>query len=265
MQHPLLTAELIESLVRDLVIRHSAEIIFLYGSYARDDANPESDIDFVCIRSDGEPDTDARLWNGFMLDGWIYNRTELETPEKFLHLSEAKLLLDKDNFGRVFLDELSVIADKQIEPLSPAGCHHLEFWCKKMLRRARRGDAEGHFRRVWLQNDLLPLYFQVRALRYQGPKLAMRHLKSIDEESYQTFIAAIEPAASLEAIEAFVERIFGTQDPALKGSHSFTAPPRSQAPQPQMVSQSAAHRHQTPATGLLPPKLSTDSPAGSKS
>lgn len=40
------TIEEIKNIVREISKRHGVERIFLFGSYARGDANPDSDLDF---------------------------------------------------------------------------------------------------------------------------------------------------------------------------------------------------------------------------
>jgi predicted nucleotidyltransferase len=203
-----LSPEIADELVRELIARHQVDVILLYGSFARGDANPESDLDFVCLRVDGESQVDARDWNGFMLDGWIYPRSAAQKPEEFLRLCDAKVLLDRDGIGHAFLEAIKDAFKKPITPLLPDILTQLEFWCHKMLKRAKRGDAEGNFRRLWLQHDLLEIFFQVRCYRYCGPKLAISELKKIDARAHEAFLFAIEPGASFEAIEKFVDLVF---------------------------------------------------------
>lgn len=203
-----LSANALTELARELESRHRAILILLYGSHARGDANAESDIDILCIAEAAEPTTDARVWKGHPLDAWVYPRSALTTPAEFPHLTGARILLDRDGIGLEFLEAIEREARKPPPPLTDAKRAQLEFWCRKMLQRARRGDAEGNYRRVWLQTDLLPMYFQVRALHFRGPKLALQELRDLDPAAYAICCAALAPTADLVDIEAFVNAVF---------------------------------------------------------
>ena len=57
-----------------------------------------------------------------------------------------------------------------------------------MLRRAKVDDLEGNYRKNWLLNDLLSMYyFQVRKIRPMGIKKNLIYLKENDFEIYTLF------------------------------------------------------------------------------
>lgn len=47
------TQEIIEHAVRDIVTRFHPEQVILFGSQARGDATPDSDVDFLVVMPDG--------------------------------------------------------------------------------------------------------------------------------------------------------------------------------------------------------------------
>jgi hypothetical protein len=76
-----------------------------------------------------------------------------------------------------------------------------------MLDRARTGDADGNFRRVWLLTTLLEDYFIIRNRRYEGPKLAPKWLRDNDPDTYFRFEQALRPGSDLSALRAVVAAV----------------------------------------------------------
>jgi hypothetical protein len=59
-------------LVEDQRKTHGVHTLILYGSHARGDATPESDIDVAGFADVATTLRDARLWNGVFLDAFVY-------------------------------------------------------------------------------------------------------------------------------------------------------------------------------------------------
>ncbi|MFN4151454.1 MAG: nucleotidyltransferase domain-containing protein, partial [Candidatus Sericytochromatia bacterium] len=51
----------------------------------------------------------------------------------------------------------------------------------------KRKDIEGNYRKIWLINDLLPMYFELRNNWYRGPKVSFSWLKDNKPEDYKVF------------------------------------------------------------------------------
>jgi hypothetical protein len=66
----------------------------------------------------------------------------------------------------------------------------------KMATRARRGDIEGNFRRVWLLNAALQHYFQLRQRWYEARKKALAWLAKNGPGACGRFDLALRPAAT---------------------------------------------------------------------
>ena len=80
-------------------------------------------------------------------------------------------------------------------------------WAGKMLDRAREGDIEANYRRVWLLTSLLEDYFQLRDQWYLGPKKSLIWLKEHDPATYTAFDLALQPNASFEQIALLIARV----------------------------------------------------------
>ena len=187
---------------------HGAHTIILYGSHARGDATPDSDIDFAAFAEVATMTRDARRWRETYLDGFIYPSAAVTSLDpELLKLVGGRVLLDERGLAGPLLDRLAAL-DR--EPPPPAAEDHrqmLRTWARKMLSRIERGDVEAHYRRHWLLYQLLEDYFTLRGERYRGPKLALAMLRQDRPATFAVFERALAPAASIEALEALVDEI----------------------------------------------------------
>ena len=95
----------IDLLAKELKQKHHCHTIILYGSYADNTHNENSDIDIICIKKDGEHYKDARLWNDIFLDVWIYPEDKLQNLDEFIHIALNMLTSEK----KLKNDELVVV------------------------------------------------------------------------------------------------------------------------------------------------------------
>lgn len=177
----------LEKLTEDLVSKHNPKLILLYGSYARNDYTPKSDIDVVCFKDVENVETDTRDFDGFYLDAWVKPIDELDTPKNLIYLEGAKILYDPDGLGEDLLNAIGTVLDSPPEKIEGSELEHIKAWTLKMLDRTYRGDIEANYRRQWLIFDLLSMYFKLNQKWYRGSKLAFRELKEIDPEVYRKF------------------------------------------------------------------------------
>jgi hypothetical protein len=199
-----------EALVAELVATHGVHTVILYGSRARGDAGPDSDIDLAAFRGQGPEERDVRAWRGLSLDAFIYpdSATHKLTPE-FLRMRGGQVLLQRGDFGLALLASLDDLHARAPTALSDPERLVRRAWPHKMLKRAARADAEGNYRRHWLLFDLLETHFALANCWYQGPKVALRELATSDPALHAVFVAALEPGASLETVAKLVRAVVG--------------------------------------------------------
>lgn len=199
-------------LVEELQRVHGPHTIILYGSRARGDATPDSDIDVAAFADVATMTRDARLWRGMFLDGFIYPSAVAvaATPEpELLKLVGGRVLLDDRGLAGPLLDRLTALDREPPPAVAEDHCQMLRMWTRKMLPRIRRGDIEAHYRQHWLLYQLLEDYFTLRGQRYRGPKLALATLREDAPATLAVFERALAPGASFDALEALVDHVVG--------------------------------------------------------
>ncbi|MEK7435212.1 MAG: nucleotidyltransferase domain-containing protein [Cyanobacteriota bacterium] len=199
----------IETLTKELKEKHKPHTIILYGSYADNTFNENSDIDIICIKKDGEHYKDARLWNDIFLDVWIYPEDKLQNLDEFIHIAIGKVLYQEDTFGNDFINKLKTALLKPIEEFTKNEEDFSYIWSKKMIRRSKVDDIEGNYRKNWLINDLLSMYyFQVRKIRPMGIKKNLIYLKNNDFPMYQLFNEVYSNTYDFDKIDLLIDKVF---------------------------------------------------------
>jgi len=199
-----LDAALIEDLRRD----HGVHTLVLYGSHARGDATPESDVDVAGFAEVPETVRDARLWNGMCLDAFVYPTALAQAPDvDMLKLCGGRVLLDERQLAAPLLERLAALDRRGPSTLPETEQRMRRVWARKMLARVRRGDVEAHYRHHWLLYQLLEDYFALRGEWYRGPKLALAALQVDAPATFAAFERALAPGGSLDALEALVDHV----------------------------------------------------------
>ncbi|MEQ1504381.1 MAG: nucleotidyltransferase domain-containing protein [Myxococcota bacterium] len=202
----------LDALLADLRHRHGAHLVVLYGSRARGDATPESDVDFAAFADVPSPRRDARRWCGLFLDGFVYP-TAVATADADPELAKlvgGRVLADDRGLAGPLLAKLAAADAVPPPPLASDEAQMRRVWAVKMLVRIRRGDVEAHLRRHWLLYQLLEDHFALRGERYRGPKQALAALEAREPVTFARFADALAPGATLDAIEALVTWVVGT-------------------------------------------------------
>lgn len=205
----------ITQVCEDLRASHAAHTILLYGSHADGSASADSDYDLAAFAPIDTSFRIARVVQGRYLDAFVYPEALLLAPdEDLLKLREGRVLLERGSAGRALLNRLDAIYARGPTPLPADEIEARKVWAHKMLARMTRGDAEGHYRRVWLLWALLEDYFHLRGQWYEGPKRALRWLLQADPQTHDAMRLALAPNASDEAIASLVHRVVGDVDAA---------------------------------------------------
>jgi len=203
--------EIDAALIEELQRAHGVHTVILYGSRARGDATPESDIDVAGFADVAETARDARLWNGLYLDAFAYPTAIAEAaPElEMLKLLGGRVLLDERGLAGPLLERLAALDRAGPAALPETELRMRRVWARKTLARVRRGDVEAHYRYHWMLYQLLEDYFALRGEWYRGPKEALADLRRRAPETFAAFERALVPGAPLETLEALVERVVG--------------------------------------------------------
>ncbi|HEY4943105.1 MAG TPA: nucleotidyltransferase domain-containing protein [Rhizomicrobium sp.] len=194
------------AVVKEFQRKHRCHTLILYGSQARGEATRASDYDLLGVRDKGEVVRDARLWRGVYLDFFAYPERKAKA-EQLMHVRGGKVLRQKGGFGDRLLARIEKAYAAGPKPLPPDELQARKVWARKMLARARVGDAEGNYRRAWLLTALLENYFAGRGRWYEGSKASLRWLRENDPKASALFEKALKPGARLSTIAALVERI----------------------------------------------------------
>ncbi|CAM3829780.1 nucleotidyltransferase domain-containing protein [Parendozoicomonas haliclonae] len=209
---------LIGAAVAELNKKYQPHTIIVYGSRARGDFTETSDLDIACFTDHSPKLTDARLWQGIYLDAWIYHtdsmaKNEQSTlPLEYLRFADGYCVQDQQGKGQVFLDQVKARLAEGPKCLSENEKAHTVEWIGKMLNRAAQDDIEGNYRQVWLQFELLEIYFQLRDLWYFGPKKSFVWLQDNDPLAYQLFKAGYESPADSSKLKTLAAYIINNRN-----------------------------------------------------
>jgi predicted nucleotidyltransferase len=196
-------------LVDELKNKFGCHTLILYGSRARGDAKETSDYDIMGIKAEGDVIVrDAREWHGFYLDAFIYPESKVHpVQESMLHMRDGMILCEKDQIGTKLLKSLRELDRQGPKKLADDEIRARKVWYQKMLARARAGDMEGNFRRMWLLTALIEDYFVVQGKWYRGPKESFAWLQVNQPNLYECYENAIRPDAPLTDIETLVNQM----------------------------------------------------------
>lgn len=187
---------------------HQCHSIILYGSYADETYNSESDIDVICFSDHPIQTNDVSIFQGHALDAWIYPTAKMNEPANFLHISVGVILTDERQLCCDFLKGIKEGQSKGPLILSSEEKAFLKSWLNKMLKRSERGDCEGDFRAHWLLVDALEIYFKLIDQTYLGPKKSLAWLKQNDLEFYKYYESALKPGADSISLRNLIELFF---------------------------------------------------------
>lgn len=174
--------------------------IITYGSYSSHTNNLHSDYDAVLICDKTERFHDTNVIAGVRLDVWGYERKWIENLTDFgklIQIWDGTIVLDTDNIAEKLQKQVISYIENQPKKTEEEK-EDLKLWCKKMMERTCRGDAEGMFRWHWLLVDSLEIYCDVRDLYYFGPKKTLLRMKETDEIGYALYDAALRKQEKLE-------------------------------------------------------------------
>ena len=189
--------------------KYAPQTVILYGSYADGTAGEGSDFDALLL-ADGEAQHDVSVVDGAQLDVWVY---PVDYFAKDDALEEAVTILDgvilRDAQGQGAVLQARVQAWWASRPGKSAEENAASVaWCRKMLARTERADAEGFFRWHWLLTDSLEIACDLLQQPYRGPKKALRWLEREHPQVFAAYRYALTNF-NREALRAWIDCLEG--------------------------------------------------------
>jgi predicted nucleotidyltransferase len=196
--------------VEEVIEKYDPHTIILYGSRARGDFTDASDIDIACFCENGPEIKIAKLFHGTYLDLWVYPTISMnDITKEALRFSCGVLKLDRCGYGDAYLQRVNDLELQGPGKLAPADREHANEWLSKMLSRVQSEGIESNYRRVWLQFELLEMYFNFRGLWFSGSKVSFQYLKENDPLGYELFERVYAQPENVECLFELVCHVKG--------------------------------------------------------
>jgi predicted nucleotidyltransferase len=200
----------VERVALEAADRHGCHTVILYGSWARGDATPASDVDVLCARDDGPSFRDARLVDGVYLDAFVYPKSALEKIDaEMLRLLGGVVLRERDRIGTALLERVQALHARGPDPLTDDMRQVQVVWAHKTLERIRNEDVDGRYRRMHLLIQALEDYFTRRKRWFPGSKEGLPWLLQNDPPAHALFEAAYAANATHASLLELVRAVYG--------------------------------------------------------
>lgn len=201
------------SILSYLQDRYRPLSIILYGSYADGSNGANSDFDAFVVIADGGRYHDVSIVDGVRLDVFVYPQSAVEGDidcAEFIQIADGTILTDTNGIGCRLKNKVRA----HLESIPPKSAEDIQAeieWCRKMLCRAERKDAEGYYRWHWLLTDSLEILCDVLRQPYCGPKKSLRWLKENRPHLYAVYEDALRKA-DVEALKKWVDCLVELHD-----------------------------------------------------
>lgn len=196
-----------EKIIQYLIDKYSPSVLISYGSFADGSANAGSDYDALLVY-DGRECHDGSVIDGTPLDVFCYPAESFSgdyDPEKYLGVFDGKIIIDTDSIGQSIKNKVRSFIENAPKKDKDELRHEVE-WCRKMLVRSGRNDAEGFFRWHWVLVDSLEIYFDIIGRYYYGSKKSLRYLGETDKNGLAIYEAAMREFTP-EALEKWIAHL----------------------------------------------------------
>ena len=183
-----------EKIIDYIKQRYHPLSILVYGSFADGTNNEHSDFDALVISKNNEKYHDDAFVDGIQLDVFVYPISYIEEKawncSEFIQLADSRVVFDTNEQGMWLKDQVLDYIKRL--PCKTAEEVRTEVeWCKKMLLRTQRKDAEGMFRWHWLLTESLEIFCDAVRHPYLGPKKSMRWMEKQYPEAYACYAKAL--------------------------------------------------------------------------
>lgn len=197
-----------ETIIRYIQQTYRPLSVILYGSYANETNNLNSDFDALVITSDHEQCHDTSYVDGVPLDVFVYPASYFAEDyrcEDFVQIFDGRILTDTDEIGKRLQDRVRSYLESR-PPKTEAELQCEVDWCVKMLERTRRADAEGWYRWHWVLIDSLEIFCDIVHHPYLGPKKSIIWMKEHHPCAFECYQKALAHF-SIDTLEAWITYI----------------------------------------------------------
>ena len=200
-----------KKIVEYIKSRYNPLSIIVYGSFADGSNNEHSDFDALVIVKDGEKLHDVSFVSEIQLDVFVYPvsyfKNDFDCAE-IIQIFDGKIILDNDDVGGKLKERVNGYLESLPYKKTAKENREQVEWCKKMLLRAKRKDAEGMFRWHWLLTESLEIYFDLLGRMYFGPKKSLRYMKEKQSAAFGLYTNALQ-SLDYEALQRWIEFLDG--------------------------------------------------------
>lgn len=183
----------IEQIIEYIKQNYEPISIIVYGSYADGSKNDHSDFDALVISKNYKKYHDVSFVGETQLDVFIYPSTYFDYEinwEEFVQIFDGQIIMDTKEYGKSLKNRVLEYIDK-IPCKSKEEIATQIQWCKKMLLRTKRNDAEGMFRWHWMLVDSLEIFCEAMHYPYWGPKKSLTWMKKQHPEAFECYANAL--------------------------------------------------------------------------
>lgn len=181
-----------ESLLNALDAAYAPEVLILYGSYADGTNGADSDFDALLL-ADHAPCHDVSVVEGVQLDVWVYPPdyfADDASLAEVIQIEDGIIVHDPHGRGAMLQSRVRAMLAAQPGKSAEENAEALA-WCRKMLKRTERKDAEGLFRWHWLLTESLEIACDLLHHPYPGPKKALRRLERVHPALHAAYARAL--------------------------------------------------------------------------
>ncbi len=198
-----------ERIINYLYSKYAPYALISYCSYADGTAGEGSDFDAL-ILAEGEAQHDVAIVADIQLDVWVYPVeyfAEDASLEEAVTILDGIILHDPQGLGAALKERVAAYFAAKPGKTTQENAASLA-WCRKMLARTARADAEGLYRWHWLLADSLEIACDLLHQPYRGPKKSLRWLEAAHPAVYAVYARALAEFTR-EALEAWIRCLEG--------------------------------------------------------
>ncbi len=188
--------QIVESFLKELETNEDIRGLLIFGSYARGDQRPTSDVDVLAIvKEDAWRDVEERdgqmfemVYASFDLAKDFYSKNPNDAVQQW---NDGKIIYDPDGVMEKLKKFIFGIRDKGREPLTKKQINHLKFEKEDKIRAAEYlHDSDPATANLYLQalcQELVELYFELNQQWTPAPKQRLPYMRRTNAEIAKYF------------------------------------------------------------------------------